>query len=122
MADVGTIGRYWSSAPASSGSASGGFLYFTSANVSPLNSRERATGLTVRCVQHLQLLFLKNNLFLLRQSSFGPEWRDAFQGFRQRGRRFSNPRPKRPVFKKGAFEKPSKPKVRCILQPAEKQP
>ena len=29
--------------------------------------------------------FSKNNLYLLRQSSFGPEWWGAFTGSRQRG-------------------------------------
>ncbi|MCM1249938.1 MAG: hypothetical protein NC209_02185 [Alistipes sp.] len=73
LGDVGVAGRYWASTAGSASSANAGFLFFGATNVNPLNEGSRAIGRSVRCVQHLQLLFLKNNLFLLRPSSFGPE-------------------------------------------------
>ncbi|MCM1150829.1 MAG: fibrobacter succinogenes major paralogous domain-containing protein [Alistipes sp.] len=56
LTNVGANGDYWSSSPAAAGNANGGFLWFTASNMHPLQNDNRANGLTVRCVQHLQLL------------------------------------------------------------------
>ncbi|MCM1250035.1 MAG: hypothetical protein NC209_02685 [Alistipes sp.] len=73
LSNVGMEGECWSASPASAGSASGAGMAFNANVVYPLHVEVRSYGFTVRCVQHLQAAFLKNNLFLLRQSSYDPE-------------------------------------------------
>lgn len=54
LSGVGTRGLYWSSSSYAAGNVNAGFLDFTSGNVNPLNNGNRASALSVRCVQHLR--------------------------------------------------------------------
>ncbi|WP_455591927.1 DUF4906 domain-containing protein [Bacteroides sp.] len=47
---VSYYGYYWSSSPSASGSNDGGYLFFNSSSVNPINSSKRASGFSVRCV------------------------------------------------------------------------
>ena len=68
MANVGTNGYYWSSSSRLAGDNNAGNLNFNSGNVNPLNWNNRANGFSVRCVQHLRLLFCRSGLFDTLQS------------------------------------------------------
>jgi len=57
LSSVGTGGSSWSSSSNYAGSLYVGRLVFWSASVGPLSGTYRADGLSVRCVQHLRLLF-----------------------------------------------------------------
>ena len=48
---VSTDGYYWCSSPSSSGSTPAGYLYFSSSDMDPLSSNNRALGFGVRCAQ-----------------------------------------------------------------------
>lgn len=52
LAYTSSNGYYWSSSPYYGGSYRAGSLYFASGSVNPLNSSNRASGFSVRCVQN----------------------------------------------------------------------
>ncbi|MDE6069639.1 MAG: fibrobacter succinogenes major paralogous domain-containing protein [Alistipes sp.] len=54
LTNVGTWGLYFSSSSYAAGSINAGYLNFNAGNVNPLNNANRASGLSVRCVQHLR--------------------------------------------------------------------
>ena len=51
MTNVGTWGLYFASSSYAAGSINAAYLRFESGNVNPLNNANRASGLSVRCVQ-----------------------------------------------------------------------
>ncbi|MDE5579076.1 MAG: fibrobacter succinogenes major paralogous domain-containing protein [Alistipes sp.] len=56
LTSVGEGSWCWSSSSYAAGSVNAGDMGFRSNNVNPLNSDNRANGLSVRCVQHLRRL------------------------------------------------------------------
>ncbi len=51
LTNVGTWGLYFASSSYAAGSINAAYLRFESGNVNPLNNANRASGLSVRCVQ-----------------------------------------------------------------------
>ncbi len=73
LAAVGEGGWWWSSSSHSAGNRNAGDMGFRTSNVNPLNADNRANALSVRCVQHLRLLFI-----FLRAGSPGRNGRNVF--------------------------------------------
>ena len=59
LTNVGSTGVCWASSPFAAGNDNAGDLIFDARRVNPLDNNTRSYGFTVRCVQHLQLLFIK---------------------------------------------------------------
>ncbi len=59
LGNVGTHGWYWASSPFFSGDEQAGHLWLHAGAVKPLDDSQRANALSVRCVQHLRLLFIR---------------------------------------------------------------
>jgi len=57
LTNVGTWGAYYGSSSFAAGNPNASHLAFGSGEVNPLNTANRANALSVRCVQHLRLLF-----------------------------------------------------------------
>ncbi|MCM1151185.1 MAG: fibrobacter succinogenes major paralogous domain-containing protein [Alistipes sp.] len=57
ISGVGTQGLCWSSSPVAAGSGSACFMEYRSDYVRTETGYYRSSGYSVRCVQHLQLLF-----------------------------------------------------------------
>ncbi len=55
--NAGVTGDYWSSSTRAAGNINAADLFFKAGVVNPLNNPNRSYGLSVRCVQHLWLLF-----------------------------------------------------------------
>ena len=71
--NVGTWGAYYGSSSFAAGNPNASHLAFGSGEVNPLNTANRANALSVRCVQHLRLLFI-----FLRAGSPGRNGRNVF--------------------------------------------
>jgi len=54
LTNVGTWGLCFSSSSYASGNINAGYLNLNADNVNPLNNANRASALSVRCVQHLR--------------------------------------------------------------------
>ena len=79
LTQVGTSGHCWSSSPIGS-AATASFMEFYPANVRPEQSWYRATGFTVRCVQHLQAAFLKERFIFAPAKQLRPGVAGSHQG------------------------------------------
>ncbi|MDE7304530.1 MAG: hypothetical protein K2N04_01265, partial [Alistipes sp.] len=71
LTEVGTRGLYWASSSYAAGNINAAFLDFTSGNVNPLNTGNRADAFSVRCVQASTGCFLSFSVF--RQKNRGGE-------------------------------------------------
>jgi len=69
LTSVGTRGLYWASSSYAAGNINAAFLDFTSGNVNPLNTGNRADAFSVRCVQASTGCFLSFSAF--RQKNRG---------------------------------------------------
>ncbi|MDE5709470.1 MAG: fibrobacter succinogenes major paralogous domain-containing protein [Alistipes sp.] len=58
LTNVGTQGDYWSSSPGDATSANADGMWFDSGSMVLMGGTNRSYGFTVRCVQHLRLLFI----------------------------------------------------------------
>ncbi|MDE5708691.1 MAG: fibrobacter succinogenes major paralogous domain-containing protein [Alistipes sp.] len=59
LSNVGAQGDYWSSSPDSATSANADGMWLETGRIIPIGSTNRAYGFTVRCVQHLRIVFYR---------------------------------------------------------------
>jgi hypothetical protein len=83
LANVGTWGLYHASSSYAAGSINSAYLNLNADNVNPLNNANRASALSVRCVQHLRGLFFYPFPIVIRHT---PVRNGGDQGPGQRGR------------------------------------